>query len=294
MADTAPGGEGAISSMTGYADLTVDVGAARYRLSARSVNQRGLDVDVKLPARFTGISQRIGALVRETLARGRVSVLMEEASAGDDTLFDEPFLERVRDLHRSLEKRGVSLRPPTLGELLSLKERLGEPPPDGEREARVVEAARALVRALAASRRAEGARLRTALDGQFRQARTACAAIASDADRIRELMVERAFRRFGLEPGEEADPKIGAEITLACAKADVTEELDRLRSHLDEIGRALETGGSVGRKVDFMLQECRREATTLTAKLPEAGLSRTAMDLCLSIEQMREQVQNIE
>ena len=85
-----------------------------------------------------------------------------------------------------------------------------------------------------------------------------------------------------------------AELTVFATKVDVDEELTRLRAHLDEVDRALEKGGAVGKRLDFVAQELNREANTLASKAASAELSDCALELKLLIEQMREQVQNIE
>lgn len=294
MAEGGAPGDRPTLSMTGYAELEVEIGGEPHLLMVRSVNHRGLDVDVKLPAQFGGAAHQISVLAREMLVRGRVTIQVEKAAASGGLEFDEEFLGKVRDARRKLEEKGLQLRQPSLGEMLQLRERAAGASAEPGRQDALVKAAKALLGRLLESRATEGARLRAALDAQLRQAGEACARIAAEAGTIGRSMIDRTLSRFGLEPGEEVDPKIKAEVALACAKADVTEEIDRLRSHLDEIGNTLAAGGPVGRKVDFLLQECRRETGTLTSKAAEAQLTRAAMELSLLVEQMREQIQNVE
>ena len=94
--------------------------------------------------------------------------------------------------------------------------------------------------------------------------------------------------------GSEDDERVRQEITLYASKIDVDEELSRLQGHLTEVQRVLTKGGAVGKRLDFLMQELHREANTLGSKSVDAEVSRSAMDIKILIEQMREQVQNIE
>ena len=94
--------------------------------------------------------------------------------------------------------------------------------------------------------------------------------------------------------GSADDERIRAEVALFATKADVAEELERLRVHLDEVERTLGAGGAVGKRLDFLAQELNREANTLASKSASASISDCALELKLLVEQIREQVQNIE
>ena len=90
------------------------------------------------------------------------------------------------------------------------------------------------------------------------------------------------------------DERLRQEITLFASKIDVDEELSRLASHLSEMRRILKQGGAVGKRLDFLMQELNREANTLGSKSVDAEVSRSAMEMKILIEQMREQIQNLE
>jgi uncharacterized protein (TIGR00255 family) len=94
--------------------------------------------------------------------------------------------------------------------------------------------------------------------------------------------------------GSADDERVRAEIAIFAAKADVAEELERLRAHLAEVERVLGAGGAVGKRLDFLAQELNREANTLASKAASAALADCALELKLLVEQVREQVQNIE
>jgi len=112
------------------------------------------------------------------------------------------------------------------------------------------------------------------------------AAIANYEGKMRARLLEAI--------GSDDDERVRQEITLYASKIDVDEELSRLQGHLTEIQRILAKGGAVGKRLDFLMQELNREANTLGSKSVDAEVSRTAMEMKVLIEQMREQIQNLE
>ena len=159
--------------------------------------------------------------------------------------------------------------------------------PDGSR----------LSRRLVAARAEEGARLATALETQrvelaaLVEAAAGCAAAQGPALRARleALLAELA----GLAPSIPEE-RIAQELAMLVTRADVREELDRLRAHIAQAGELLENGGAVGRQLDFLCQELNREANTLCSKSADIELTRIGLALKAAIEQFREQVQNLE
>ncbi len=282
-----------ISSMTGYADLEHGIQGTRHRFMVRSVNQKTLDVDFKVPPGFVGTLHEALQRFRKRLSRGRVTVIVEKSLSGQDLALGSDLIEVVRDAHSRLEKEGISLRKPSLAELLHLGEKLSSAPADGQQGSDFLEAMDMLIEGLLQSRIAEGNRLRKFLLETLSEAQSIVGDIVFNADAIRENTAKTVADRLRTLEGEE-DPRLRSEIALACSKADFSEEADRLKSHLEELGQALTQGGTVGKKLDFVLQECRRESGTMTSKAADASVSRKAIALSLLIERMREQVQNLE
>jgi uncharacterized protein (TIGR00255 family) len=121
--------------------------------------------------------------------------------------------------------------------------------------------------------------------------------VAGLKTRVPELT--RSFRQRILdrieETGVKVDPaRMEQELVLYVQKSDVTEEIERLQIHLDEVAQVLDKGGAVGRRLDFLMQELNREANTLGSKAFDVGLTQASLDLKLLVAQMREQIQNIE
>jgi uncharacterized protein (TIGR00255 family) len=146
----------------------------------------------------------------------------------------------------------------------------------------------------AAARAREGEKLETFLLERVTQIEALRLAVAP---RVPAAIVtyEAKLRARLLEAlGSEDDERVRQEITLYASKIDVDEELSRLQGHLTEVQRVLAKGGAVGKRLDFLMQELHREANTLGSKSVDAEVSRSAMEIKILIEQMREQVQNIE
>lgn len=146
----------------------------------------------------------------------------------------------------------------------------------------------------AAARQREGEKLKTFLLDRVSQIETLRSAVAPRIPGAIAAYEAKLRARLLEALGSEDDERVRQEITLYASKIDVDEELSRLQTHLAEVRRALDKGGAVGKRLDFLMQELHREANTLGSKSVDAEVSRTAMEIKILIEQMREQVQNIE
>jgi uncharacterized protein (TIGR00255 family) len=144
------------------------------------------------------------------------------------------------------------------------------------------------------SRQREGDKLKTFLIERVSQIEALRAAVAPRVPAAIAAYEAKLRVRLLEALGCEGDERVRQEITLYASKIDVDEELSRLQGHLTEVQRVLAKGGAVGKRLDFLMQELHREANTLGSKSVDAEVSRSAMDMKILIEQMREQVQNIE
>jgi uncharacterized protein (TIGR00255 family) len=196
----------------------------------------------------------------------------------------------------------IDVAPPRLDGLIGLRgivetvEDEAEPIAEARRAA-VMGGWEQALRRLVAARAEEGARLSAVLSTQqdelaaLVEAAAGCAAAQGPAIRARleALLAELA----GLAP-TIPEERIAQELAMLVTRADVREELDRLRAHIAQAGELLENGGAVGRQLDFLCQELNREANTLCSKSADIELTRIGLALKAAIEQFREQVQNLE
>ena len=290
--------------MTGFARAEGQLQDARWTWEVKSVNGRGLDVRCRVPAGLERLEAVTRSAVPERFARGSVTVTLQLARRDDTTELrvNHALLARLIELHRELEGQ-VDPAPPRLEGLLAVRGvvELGEAVVDAETQA-VHDAAlkESLFKALdglAAARRGEGERLREMLDRHLDD----IARLSAEAGDLAALRPEavKARLKSQVEALLEASPalseeRLAQEAALLAVKADVREELDRMRAHLAAARELIDGDGPAGRRLDFLCQEFNREANTLCVKSWDQALTRVGLALKAAIDQLREQVQNVE
>ncbi len=294
-----------VMSMTGFARVDGHDDAANWYWELRSVNGRGLDVRLRLPPGQDRLEGPVRERVGHALTRGNVTVQLfqRRSGAGSQLVVNEAALERVLTLAAGLRAR-LDSPPPTVEGLLGLK---GVLDVEETEEDETVIAARqqmqldALERALdelVEARTGEGARLKTVIEEQFARIAAIVEAVATSPARTPEAIAARLdeqIKRLLESPATSLDPvRLHQEAVIMAGKADIEEELQRLRAHIAAGRDLLGGGGAIGRRLDFLTQEFNREANTLCSKSNATDVTRLGLELKAVIEQMREQVQNIE
>jgi uncharacterized protein (TIGR00255 family) len=305
----------AVYSMTGYASATVSGAAAEatgaetsapassVTVELRSVNSRFLDLAFRMPDDLRGLEPALRELIGATFKRGKVELRLATQREGD-TAWPMPTPEQLNRLSRleSTVQGWLSKAAPlSVNEVLqwcrsgSSSERLDEA---------VLKAAKQAVAGLREARSREGDRLVKVLQERIARLRE----LATQAQPLVPQTVQKQQERF-LERWKEALNTAGAgssvpadslqeralnEAAAFALRIDVAEELSRLAAHLDEISRLLQSGGELGKRLDFLIQELHREANTLGSKSSALELTNISVEMKVAIEQMREQVQNIE
>lgn len=288
----------AIQSMTAFArrEGTFTWGALTWEI--RSVNHRYLEVQMRLPETAQRIEMQARELLRERVGRGKVDCslrLRTSAVARGPLTIDETVLLR---LHEALTRTGELLGPlatPSALEVLRWPGVIAEQHPDEDEMAH--DALGLLGKAideLIAMRTREGATLANQIEQRLVRIDTAVDEIRNELPTILAAHRQRLQERVSELDRTIDAQRLEQEIVLLAARSDVAEELDRLQSHVREARHSLVTGGSCGRRLDFLMQEFNREANTLASKSLSALTTRTALELKVLIEQIREQVQNIE
>jgi uncharacterized protein (TIGR00255 family) len=294
-----------VASMTGFARVEGQADACSWMWELKSVNARGLEVRCRLPQGFEALEQQVRQGAAAVLKRGNLSAALSLTWIGvqQGVRINADVLEQVLALVPQIKSRLGECRPPSADGLLSLRGVIDvlDPMPTGEARAALESTLLAgLDRALASLsevRRAEGARLGAVLREQLQR-------LAALGERARELASAQPAAIFarlsdqvavllGQSPALTPE-RLAQEAALLAAKADAREELDRLRAHHQAALALLDRGGPVGRQLDFLCQELNREANTLCAKSGDIELTRIGLDLKLTVERIREQVQNIE
>jgi uncharacterized protein (TIGR00255 family) len=291
--------------MTGFASLTRDEPSATISVTIRAVNHRFLDVQLRAPSALSAIEARLRTLVQQHVARGRVEVSVAVQSRAGVPLVDitvnEAVIEGLSSALERARERGLVVGGLTPGDLLrfpqaiSLTERKEESP-DAALPAAVEAALAAALVDLDGMRTAEGAHLRTELDGRRAQLGDlfdrAAQAAQTGADAMRVRLADRVKEMRADATADEA--AIAQEIVRFANRSDVTEETVRFRAHLEHWRALSDAPEPCGRKLDFLLQEMNREINTLGSKAEGAGVSEIVVTLKAELEKMREQVQNVE
>lgn len=299
-----------VKSMTGFAaslsDISVEGGSFSAQWDLRGVNGRGLELRFRLPDWLDGLEQALRKALSAQLKRGSVTLslkLLRAEQSGSLRLNPaglDAAVALVMAAEARAEKQGLGLAPITAADLLALRGVVDSGPELADPAALLavlLPEAEALIEAFDATRAREGAALAEVIAGQIDTIARLTASARSAAQARRGDQVESlkaALARLG-EAAPGLDPgRLEQELALIAVKTDVTEELDRLGTHIAAARALLAEEAPVGRKLDFLMQEFNREANTLCSKAQSAELTRIGLDLKTVIDQMREQVQNLE
>ena len=273
-------------------------------MEVKSVNARGLDIRARLTPGYDALEPEIRRRITRALSRGAVTITLniDREGAGGSVIVNHAALDAVLGALRDIAGK-LDAAPPTLDGILGLKGVLEQhdAPLDADAEERLHAAIYAGVDSaladLQAARQSEGRHLREVLIGQIdeiarlRDLAEAHPGRSRDAilGWLKEQIAELVASNAGL-----SEERLAQEALLLTTKADIREELDRLKAHIAGARQLLADGGPAGRKLDFLSQEFNREANTLCSKSNAVELTAIGLDLKAVIDQLREQVQNLE
>jgi len=294
-----------VSSMTGFARADGHDEGVSWTWEIKSVNGKSLDLRFRLPPGFEGLELPLRAGLQQRLKRGSISVTLglSRAAGGGGVRVNREALAQVVALAQELVAEAQAA-PPRADGLLALRGVLegGDESDDDEarrehRRAALLASWETALGALVEMRLGEGMRLVPILETRLAEIARLVAAAEDHAAvqpealkmRLRELVATLLDASPALPP-----ERLAQEAALLVAKADVREELDRLSAHIIAAQELLAEGGAIGRRFDFLCQEFNREANTLCSKSADVSLTRIGLNLKASIEQLREQVQNVE
>jgi uncharacterized protein (TIGR00255 family) len=288
--------------MTGYGR-----GEARARnltvvVELKSVNNRFRDINLRAPREYLALETRINALLKGPFTRGRIDAYVRRnAGASDSHVKADPALaaayaKAVRTITEAVDDVDGQEVPLTF--ILSQPGvmTIAETPVDVMFEWDIVEIAlQAAISDLLQMRESEGRALREDLGQQLARARQLVAEVEAASKGINERLRKKLSRRVQRLMTDQVDPyRLAQEVAYLADKADINEEIARLRSHCDQFASALEEDEPVGRRLDFLLQEMNREVNTVGSKAAEHPVSERVVLLKSVLERMREQSANVE
>jgi uncharacterized protein (TIGR00255 family) len=295
---------GAFNSMTGFARTTGIWRDLTWVWELKSVNGKALDLRFRMPSGYDAVEVAARSIASNHLKRGnlQINLAVQNASAAADIKINTVMLEQLVAAAETLRDR-LGSAPIQAEALLGLRGVLdaGEAVLSEDdiklRDADVLAGFEVAVLQLAAARKAEGARLSAVIAAQLQRIEDLCNAAAANPGRSVEAIRTRLGEQVArlLEQSDSFDPqRLHQEAIMLATRSDIQEELDRLMSHVTAARSLMVSSEPVGRKFDFLAQEFNREANTLCSKANDPSLTTIGLDLKTTIDQLREQVQNIE
>ena len=285
------------SSMTAFARVQVQDDWGSLVWEIRSVNHRYLEPHFRLPEQAREIEPGLREILRRQLNRGKIecSLRLQLAEGTHKLNLNEAVLEDVQSAVNKVETWFINASGVNPLEVLRWPGVMeNEETNLAPVHASALKAFEQAITQLINMRQREGAELKqfvlTRLDGISEEVSTIRGVLPELIEAQRQKILDRLE-----EAKAELDPeRLEQEMIILAQKMDVDEELDRLDTHILEVKRTLDKKGGIGRRLDFLMQELNREANTLSSKSINAGLTQSAVNLKVLIEQMREQIQNIE
>ena len=288
-----------ILSMTGFASVSRDLPQGTFALDIRAVNHRYLDVQFRMPEEFRSLEPKLRELIANHVNRGkvecRISLQTNPAQQGDLKI-NQALLAQLVEAAKIVQSHSPQARGFSVGELLRWPGVLESQGQDNDSLSQhCLDALQQALQEFTASRGREGEKLKQVLLDRLDSIHRLLEEIKPKLPAILQGWQQRLSTRLkeALD-GQVEDDRLKQEFALFAQKIDIDEELERLHTHLTEVRRALNKGGLVGKRLDFLMQELNREANTLGSKSVSTETTQTAVELKVLIEQMREQVQNIE
>jgi len=291
-----------IHSMTAFSRQEGDTENGHLVWELRSVNHRFSEVSLRLPEELRFLEPKIREQVAKRVRRGKIDATLRFQTIDPPTNSEQPSLEidtalvgKLAHITREIDQLLYNAAPVNALEVLQWPGVLKAP--EKNMQQLVVDAQALLEDALADlldSRAREGEKLKEVIEAR-------CAAIDAQVKIVTERLPmilqatrERLEKRLAEIRGELDPARLEQEVVLLLNKADVDEEIERLKTHIDEVRRVLARDEPVGRRLDFLMQELNREANTLGSKSVHTDTTAVSVELKVLIEQMREQIQNIE
>jgi uncharacterized protein (TIGR00255 family) len=287
-----------VRSMTAFSRGETDMPWGNIVWEIRSLNHRYLDTNIRLPDSMRTLEAAVREKLRKKLHRGKVDCTLyfhPSRDSGESIQIDSNVLQQYLDATKKISSTLETTAP------LNPLDLLFKPGVIIEQELDLDEVCEHALELFDTtldehinSRQREGNELVGFINQRLDKISTSLDAIRPLIPKIIEAQKNKLLKRLEDIPADFDDSRLEQEITLLAQKLDVEEELDRLTTHIGEVQRVFGETGSIGRRLDFLMQEMNREANTLSSKSASSDTTLAAVDLKVLIEQIREQVQNIE
>lgn len=276
-----------------------------WAFEMKSVNGKNLDFKVRLPQAFEGMSNDLKSVAQKYFERGTISVSLDISGSGvsPQVSINRELLNKLVETAAQLCAGDVPVRQPSAGELLAINGvvEIEKKPFDEvlieKLQKELLAGFEKCCAGLREDRRKEGEKMAEVLNGLLEKIAETVRQITTlsqqTPQRLREKLTGQIAEFLG-ENNSVSEERLAQEIVFLVNRADIREETDRLQAHLKTAAQLLARGQSVGRRLDFLCQELNREANTTCSKAADVEIVNLGMELKATIEQLREQVQNME
>ena len=285
--------------MTGFAHASTEYAGKNIDIEIRSVNHRFLDVQFKLPDDLRCLESNMREKIVSKIARGKLECRIQLGSTHQQQSslhINQPLVQQLADINKKLRKKHSDLGKLTVADILRFPGVLTAAETDKEELARVVgQLLEQVLDDFVAARCREGEKLKAHIIERLDLMEAIVGALEELFPSLLQNHIARSRSRLAEAVANIDEDRLKQEFALFMQKADVDEEFNRLRTHIAEVRRIVtEQSGSIGKRLDFLMQELNREANTLGSKSIAGECTQVSVELKVLIEQMREQVQNIE
>jgi uncharacterized protein (TIGR00255 family) len=285
-------------SMTAFARMQAQFDEATLCWEIKSVNHRYLDVSFRLPDEWRFLEAELRAALRGEVSRGKLECQLKSPDkmiSNQSIVVNEKLIDTILEMSGKLAASRELQNDMTVTSLLNWPGVVSTVQTDVEQfTEHVLKLFKSALKQLQLARASEGEALSTQVKKRLHQLQEqivkARSLVTQSASETREKLLAR-FKALQLD---NDNTRVEQEIALLLTRMDVSEELDRLEMHCQEVAKVLASDDSAGRRLDFLMQELNREANTLSSKSDTVGLTQSAVEMKVLIEQMREQIQNIE
>jgi uncharacterized protein (TIGR00255 family) len=286
-----------MNSMTGFVFDVVKTEQGVFSFSIRSLNHRYLDIYIKLPEILKIIEPDIRQLLQRHFKRGKIEFILKLSSNDfpmHDFSLNKPLLDKLSTVSKSLQQS----MPHITIELTRLLNWPGvlidSEGVSSTLHAQILQAAKTVITKLIAIRQKEGNQLKGYIQSMLNSIEAELKIIKTHKNQSIENQKKKLLSQLKQLKIELDDARFAQEVTLLAQKVDITEEIDRLETYLNEANKILQTSGQIGRRLDFLIQELNRETNTICSKSADVRITQSAIEVKVFIEQIREQAQNLE
>lgn len=296
-----------VSSMTGFAHHQIQTLLGILTIDVKSVNSRYQEISIRLPEELRFMEGEVRIALSKSVARGKIECRMQwMGEAVIEQTLNKDAMKNLYSLQTEVMSAHPDVKPLTVSQVLTFPGILEPKSANFDHlKSQVLLGLYEALTIFLEARKREGEALAVVLDGYcdrivdtVKELEPKLPDIVANIQKKLEERLQEALSKTLVDHStltrEEVSDRIRQEVILYAIKLDVDEELNRLLTHVKEVRRLLTTGGEVGKKLDFLMQELNREANTLGSKAAAIEMTQTSLALKINIEKMREQIQNLE